>query len=59
MGHIPNELSSQIHYFFEADKGNFLELKLIRNRKREVRLVAALWIVLSTKKLIAITLHKE
>ena len=60
VGHIPTELSSLIHYFLEADKGNFLELKVIEKRKREVGLVVpAVFIALTTKKSIAITLHKE
>ena len=60
VGHIPIELSSQIHYFLEADKGNFLKLEIIAKQKREVGLVvAALFIALTTKKSIAINVHKE
>ena len=60
VSHIPIELSSQIHYFFETDEGNFLELKVIRKRKQEVRLaVPVLFIAYSTKKSMVITLHKE
>ena len=59
VGHIPIELSGLIHYFLEADKDNFLELKVIKKRKREVGLVVpALFIALTTKKSITITIHK-
>ena len=59
VGHIPIELSSQIHYFFEADKGNFLGLKVIWKGGRDVFSLIQQKIAYSTKKSIAITLHKE